>query len=183
LDLRADADAGRRNENVISPRSSHTPSAPVRAFARHSGFTVLEVLVALAVFAMAAIVLASSYLNILNGYEVIARGTESNADLAFARSVILNEADRTKLEQGGQFDTPDGNRMTWSVEIASTNMPELFTVTLSCETSDTPQHPSEKNTQTFTVLRPTWVVDVAERDKLRADVKQRITDMQEGKKQ
>jgi hypothetical protein len=36
--------------------------------------------------------------------------------------------------------------------------------------------------QTFTVLRPTWVVDAAERDKLREDAKQRILDLQ-GKKQ
>jgi general secretion pathway protein I len=147
-----------------------------------AGFTVLEVLVALAVFAMAAIVLASSYLNILNGYEVIARGTQSNADLAFARSIVLNEADRTKLEQGGQFDTADGNRLTWSVEITSTNMPELFNVALTCEMNDATQHASEKSVQTFTVLRPTWVVDAAERDKLREDAKQRILELQ-GKKQ
>jgi general secretion pathway protein I len=146
------------------------------------GFTVLEVLVALAVFAMAAIVLASSYLNILNGYEVIARGTQSNADLAFARSIILHEADRTKLEQGGQFDTADGNRLTWTVEITSTNMPELFNVALTCEMNDATQHASEKSVQTFTVLRPTWVVDAAERDKLREEAKQRILELQ-GKKQ
>jgi type II secretory pathway component PulJ len=147
-----------------------------------AAFTVLEVLVALSIFAMAAIVLASSYLNILNGYEVIARGTQSNADLAFARSIVLNEADRTKLEQGGQFDTADGNRLTWSVEITSTNMPELFNVALTCEMNDATQHASEKSVQTFTVLRPTWVVDAAERDKLREDAKQRILELQ-GKKE
>jgi general secretion pathway protein I len=146
------------------------------------GFTVLEVLVALAIFAMAAIVLASSYLNILNGYEVIARGAEANADLAFARTLVLNEADPKKLEQGGMFDTADGNRVNWSAEITSTNMPELFTVTLTCETSGaTKQSASDKAVQTFTVLRPTWVVDTAERDKLREDVKTRITELQ-GKK-
>lgn len=147
------------------------------------GFTVLEVLVALAIFAMAAIVLASTYLNILNGYEVIARGGESNADLAFARSLVLGEPDPKKLEQGGMFDTADGGRVNWSVEITSTNMPELFTVTLTCETSGlTKQSPTDKSVQTFTVLRPTWVVDTAERDKLREDVKNRITELQ-GKKQ
>jgi hypothetical protein len=143
---------------------------------------VLEVLVALAIFAMAAIVLAGAYLNILNGYEIIARGGEGNADLAFARSIILNEPDRTKLEQGGMFDTVDGNRINWSVEITSTNMPELFNVALTCETAGATQKASDKNVQTFTVLRPTWVVDVAERDKLREDVKTRILDIQ-GKKQ
>jgi general secretion pathway protein I len=164
-----------------SHSSASRPMA-ARRLKHGAGFTVLEVLVALAVFAMAAIILASSYLNILNGYEVIARGTQSNADLAFARSIVLNEADRTKLEQGGQFDTADGNRLTWTVEITSTNMPELFNVTLTCEMNDPTQHAPDKSVQTFTVLRPTWVVDAAERDKLREDAKQRILDLQ-GKKQ
>jgi hypothetical protein len=38
-----------------------------------------------------------------------------------------------------------------------------------------------KQTQQFTVLRPTWVDDVAERDKLKADMKERIYELQ-GKK-
>jgi general secretion pathway protein I len=142
------------------------------------GFTVIEVLMALAIFTMAAVMLASSYLNILNGYEVMARSSETNADLAFVRSIVLTEPDRTKLEQGGQFDTTDGQRATWSVEITSTNEADLFTVALTCEIPTSAGRESTKSTQTFTVLRPTWTVDAGEHDKLREDAKQRILELQ-----
>jgi len=48
-------------------------------------FTLLEVLAALAIFALTAIVLGSAYLNILNSYAVVGRGTEDAQDIAFAR--------------------------------------------------------------------------------------------------
>jgi prepilin-type N-terminal cleavage/methylation domain-containing protein len=86
-------------------------------------FTLVEVLVALVIFAMAAVVLGSSYVNVLTSYEVVARGTRTNADLGFAREQVLREPDRKKLEQGGEFETLGGGRAKWSVEIASTNVP------------------------------------------------------------
>ena len=61
------------------------------------GFTLLEVLVALVVFAMAAVVLGSSYLNVLNTYEVAARGMTVNEDFAFARDLVLREPNRKRL--------------------------------------------------------------------------------------
>ncbi len=145
------------------------------------GFTVLEVLVALGIFAMASIVLASAYLNILNGYDIVNRGVKANEEVAFARSLVLREADRTKLEQGGEFDGADGRHLKWSVEIASTNEADLYTVVFSCEVTEASRPEPEKIVQTFTLLRPTWTVDQAEHDKLRQDAKARILDMQ-GKK-
>lgn len=127
---------------------------------------------------MASIVLASAYLNILNGYDIVSRGVKSNEDVAFARSIVLREPDRTKLEQGGEFDSADNRHVKWSVEIASTNEADLYTVTFTCEISDPSQRDPEKTVQTFTVLRPTWTVDQAERDKLRENAKSRILEMQ-----
>lgn len=145
---------------------------------RRRGFSILEVLVALAIFAMAAVVLASSYLNILNGYEIASRGMEANDDVAFARQIVLSEPDRTKLEQGGEFETAGNRHVRWSVEIASTNTADLFAVTFACEVSRTEQGGGEKTVEHFTVLRPTWSVDTTERDKLREDAKNRILQLQ-----
>ena len=147
----------------------------------HRGFTLVEVLVALCVFAMAAVVLGASYLNILTSYEVVSRGVLINEDFAFARQIVLREPDRQKLEQGGEFETAGNRRAKWSVEITSTPMPDVFTVAFTCEISDPARTEPEKLTQTFTLLRPTWVIDTAERDKLKADVKTRILELQ-GKK-
>jgi general secretion pathway protein I len=156
-----------------------------RSRRRARGFTLLEVLVALGIFAMASIVLASAYLNILNGYDVAARANESDADVAFARSLVLAEPDRKKLEEGGDFDSAEGRHIHWSVEISSTNEADLFTVVFTCEAADTSQAQGQpvKTVQTFTVLRPTWSIDPAEHDKLRQDAKNRILELQgkEGK--
>lgn len=142
----------------------------------------MEVLVALAIFAMAAIALAGAYLNVLNGYEVAKRGIANDPDVAFARSIVLQEPDRTKLEPGGEFDTAEGHHVKWSVDIASTSLNDLFTVTFTCEVTDPAEKQPEKTVETFTLLRPTWSIDQAEHDKLLQDAKNRILQMQ-GKQQ
>ncbi|MEO7347041.1 MAG: prepilin-type N-terminal cleavage/methylation domain-containing protein [Opitutaceae bacterium] len=140
-------------------------------------FTLLEVLIALAIFAMAAVVLASSYLNILNSYEIVARNMVNDEDIAFARQIVLTEPDRAKLEQGGDFETAGGRRARWSVEITSTSMADLFSVAFTCEISDPARSTPEKSKQTFTVLRPTWSIDLAEQTKLRQEARTRIAEI------
>ena len=171
-------------------RSSRAPAARRRLKSKienlkpktHSAFTLIEVLVALSIFALAAVVLGSSYLNVLTSYEVLSRGMQINEDIAFARQQVLRESDRKKLEQGGEFDTAGGRRARWGVEIASTLMPDVFTVAFTCEITDPSRPQAEKTVQTFTLLRPTWSVDAAERGKLKEDVKTRIAEVQGKKK-
>lgn len=152
---------------------------PVRS---RRGFTLVEVLVALCIFAMAAVVLGSSYLNVLISYDVLSRGMQINEDIAFARQQVLRESDRKKLEQGGEFDTASGRRARWSVEIVQTLMPDVFTVAFTCEITEPSRPEAEKTVQTFTLLRPTWSIDAGERGKLKEDVKTRILELQGKKK-
>lgn len=133
---------------------------------------------AIAIFAFSAVILASTYVNVLNGYLLVERSAQSNADLTFARSLVLTEPDRKKLEQGGEFDATDGRRAKWEVEILSTSTADLFTVNFTCTVGATGEAEPQKTVQTFTVLRPTWSIDPAERSKLREDAKQRILEMQ-----
>jgi general secretion pathway protein I len=141
-------------------------------------FTLVEVLVGLVIFAMAAVVLGSSYLNVLNSYQAVSRGMQVNEDFAFARQLVLREPDRQKLEQGGEFESAGGRRVKWSAEFASTLVPNVFNVAFSCELSDPTNTQPLKLTQQFTVLRPTWVIDTAERDKLKEEIKTRIYELQ-----
>ena len=143
-----------------------------------AGFTLLEVLVALTIFAMAAVVLGSSYLNVLNSYEVVARGVQINEDFAFARQQVLNEPDRKKVEEGGEFETAGARRAKWSVEIESTGVADVFRVGFTCEIADPNRPEPERQVQTFLLLRPTWVIDPGERGKLKEDAKTRILEIQ-----
>lgn len=141
-------------------------------------FTLVEVLIALTIFAMAAVILGSAYLNVLNSYEVVARGTIVNEDFAFARQQVLNEPDRKKLEQGGEFETAGGRRATWSVEIESSTIADVYKVIFTCQIADPTRTEPDKQTQTFMLLRPTWVIDPGERGKLKEETKTRILEIQ-----
>ena len=142
------------------------------------GFTLLEVLMAILIFALSAIILASAYVNVLNAYAVTDKYAESNSEVTLARSLVLTEPDRKKLEQGGEFQTSDNRRVRWDVEILSTTTADLFTVNFTVSVDALGATEPAKTTQTFTVLRPTWSIDPGERAKLREDVKNRILEMQ-----
>ena len=140
---------------------------------RAAAFTLIEVLVAITIFALTAIVLGSAYVNVLTSYSVVAKANLTNEDVAFARSIILAEPDRKVIEEGGDFESTNSRHVKWSATIESTTINDLFTVTYVCEITSPAQVEPQRTTQTFTVLRPTWS-DPAERSKLLEDAKNRI---------
>lgn len=146
---------------------------------RRHAFTLLEVLVALAIFAMAAATLGSAYLNVLNGYEDARRAALVDADVDFARAALLAQADVTLAQQGDEFDAPDGRHVVWTSTITATNEADLFQVDFVCDITGgglkNPQHTE----QVFIVLRPTWS-QATDESTLRANAKDRILQMQQG---
>ena len=133
---------------------------------------------AIAIFALSAVVLASAYVNVLNGYVIVERTAQASADLSFARSIVLTEPDRKKLEQGGEFETTDNHHARWEVEILATKTADLFSVNFTCTVGNEGDPDRQQTKQTFMLLRPTWSIDAGERSKLREDAKTRITEMQ-----
>ncbi len=137
------------------------------------GFTLLEVLAALVIFALAAAVLGGAYLNALNAYQSMARSVRQQDDLRFARELLLAEPDRRKAEEGGDFRTGDGRRVEWRAEIEPTELPDLFSVRFRCRVEESPPAKAGEVEEVFQVLRPTWS-EAAERDERRAEMRKRI---------
>ena len=153
-------------------------SQTMRARGRRA-FTLIEVLIALAIFVMMAVVLGMAYSNVLTSYEVAARVTKGDDDVRFARAALLAEPEREKAELGAEFDGENGRRVRWKAVIEPTNVADLFTVTFICEIN-APDLPKPQLTQdVFRLLRPTWS-EAADRDKLKADAKTRIQKIQQG---
>lgn len=140
---------------------------------RHRAFTLVEVLVALAIFATAVIALGVGYVNVLNGYEVARRATTSNPEVRFARSQLLAQPDIELARRGGEFDGADGRHFRWTATIEPTDLADLFTVTFEYEIAGTNSTKDEKRREVFRVLRPTWS-EQRERATLRAATRDRI---------
>jgi general secretion pathway protein I len=148
------------------------------------GFSLLEVLVALMIFAVAAVMLGSAYMNVLNSYVVMGKGTESLQDIAFARMELLTQPDLTTAQKGDEFDTPvtDPSKpkahVAWTADIEPAGTTDLFNVILTCVVrTDDPTTQPRTVTQSFTLLRPTWS-DPTDQTKLRQAATQRIAVLQ-----
>ncbi|WP_334319214.1 type II secretion system protein [Termitidicoccus mucosus] len=159
--------ARQRHQSRIENRKSKIPRA----------FTMIEVLVALAIFATMAVVLVASYLNILTAYEVAGRGPAGELDVRFAREMLLAEGSLDAALAGADFEGADGGRVKWKAEVEPTETADLFLVTFTCEIEAAKESPARTVVETFRLLRPTWS-QPADREALRAETRQRILDMQ-----
>jgi len=139
---------------------------------RNRGFTLVEVLVSLVIFALTAVVLGSAYLNVLNGYEIARRANASDEDVFFARSQLLSQADLQAAQNGAEFD--DGARhVKWTAEIEPGSTTDLFSVTFTCTVAEASGGASRTAVESFMLLRPTWS-DPATRSTLRQNAANRI---------
>jgi len=136
-------------------------------------FTLIEVLISLAIFALAAVVLAAAYLNVIGGYQAVARRQQGEEDWKLVRIAVLSETDRTKVEAGGRLPLVDGSNLRWTAKIEDTAVADLFAVTVRAEPEFTKGGESRAREQRLMLLRPGWS-DLAERGKLRAATQQRL---------
>ncbi|MFI5357561.1 MAG: type II secretion system protein J [Opitutales bacterium] len=136
---------------------------------RHA-FTLLEVLVSLAIFALAAIVLSAAYLNVINGYRAHDRAQEQEAGWSLARTALLTEPDRAKVESGGTLNLPDGGALNWTAKIEPADLADLFSVQFQVVVTG-PVNWSRR--ERLMLFRPDWS-DPADRDRLREASRHRL---------
>jgi general secretion pathway protein I len=145
---------------------------PARSRPRR-GFTLIEVLVSLAIFALAAVVLSVAYLNIIGSYRALGARHQAEEDWKLLRAVVLTEAEKEKLEQGGRVALPDGRQLNWTAQIEPTEVADLFQLTLEAEVPAAGGAEAWQRRQVLHLLRPSWS-DPGERDRLRDLTRQRI---------
>lgn len=137
-------------------------------------FTLVEVLVSLAIFAIAAVVLAAAYLNVIGGFSSLNQRQQEEEDWKFVRTMVLSQPDRTKVETGGRLTLPDGRTLAWQAKIDPTEVADLFKVTLR---TDAPAPAGAKESwhreASVILLRPAWS-EGSEREKLRSTLQQQL---------
>lgn len=134
------------------------------------GFTLIEVLVSLALLGLAAVVLGAAYVNTLDAHRAAAARAASGAPLEFLREPILNEPERDKIEKGGEVQLPDNRRLVWQAKVEETAVPDLFAVTVTGRVDGGlgGNTPAEDFSQRLMLHRPTWS-DPTRREQLRSD--------------
>jgi general secretion pathway protein I len=141
---------------------------------RKNAFTLIEVLVALAIFALAAVGLGSAYSNVLLSRMALKEKGVGEEDFARCRAAMLETANFADIEKGGDVYLPDDRMARWKGKIEPTTVADLFWVTITVEIQTTAGGlygtPRE---QSQWILRPTWSVE-SERAKLLADAKERL---------
>lgn len=145
---------------------------------RQSAFTLVEVLLALMLFALSAVVLGAAYLNVLNSYELVRQDQAVEEDLRFVRATVLQEPDREELEKGGELDSLYLGRVSWRTYLEQTPTPDLFHVRIEIDYEGDEERSPRQEVQEFYLLRPSWS-DPAERDSMRTEMEQRFRDIQE----
>ena len=165
----------RRRESLLAGRRRR------RSWRRAGAFSLIEVLVALAIFAMGAVLLASSYINVLFAYGAAANVDSYEDDLRTVRQLVLEEPDPELLEQGGDVELPGDRHASWNVTLEPTETVDLHRVLLEVEISGGELKEAVHVTQEFQVLRPTWS-DATERSRLLAEAQSRITEINQARR-
>lgn len=145
---------------------------------RSAAFTLLEVLLALMLFALSAVVLGAAYLNVLNGYQLVRKDQAVEEDLRFVRSIVLQEPDLEELERGGDTRSLYLGQVHWRAVVEPTPVPDLFYVRVEIGYEGADGTPPRDEVEELILLRPDWS-DPAERSELRADLENRLREIQE----
>ena len=138
------------------------------------GFTLIEVLVSLAIFALAAVGLGSAYSNVLLGRMALRQNSTELEDMARARAALMESANFEDAEGGGDIHLPGNRTARWKSKIEPTSVSDLFSVVLTVEiqAEENGEYSPEK-TEARLLLRPTWSVP-ADRTKIRDEAKQKL---------
>ncbi len=135
-------------------------------------FTLVEVLVSLAIFSLAAVALSSAYLNVISGYRDSETQRDRHENWSLVRLQVLIEPDRDAIESGGQITLPDNTSLRWTASIESTELANLFALELSGEIAGDEGWTQHERMMLF---RPEWS-DPGERDQLRETNRQRFSE-------
>ena len=159
---------------TAAPQSSMFQQQPKTANTqRTAAFTLIEVLVALAVFAMAGTYLMATFVNSLTARERSVSNDLYHADIQAVRMQLLLEPNLDDAERGGRFSTLNHGEASWQADIRPTEIVDLFTVELTIDFSDPPEDGPDRHQETLFLLRPTWS-EIDERSNLLEDKRQAL---------
>jgi prepilin-type N-terminal cleavage/methylation domain-containing protein len=143
------------------------------------GFTIIEVMLALALFGVAVTTFTAAYLNIINAIAAIQVDQAYEQDLSMIRLAAFSRVLVEDVEEGGEVFTGSHGEASWKVEYEPTLVADLFRVRLLMEVLDKEKGEMKEVEEVHYLTRPTWS-DPVERAELRAETRDRLLAKQTG---
>gem|GEM_PF-1117779 len=141
---------------------------------KHRGFTLIEVLVSLAIFALAAVGLGAAYSSVLQARMALKQDEQYLDDLARTRAAMLETINFDSLDIGGDVNLPGDRKAHWKAKAEPTTVSDLFNVTLTMAIQrETNGEFTPDITETSMLLRPTWSI-VSDRQKIIDAARERL---------
>ena len=142
---------------------------------RVTAFTLVEILIAVAIFGVAASVLMSAFVNALLSRESAAKYDLLNADIRAVRMQLLLEPKLEDAEDGNEYETVHSGEASWEAQVEPTDVVDLFQVGFSVRFSEPPEGLVADYSETLYLLRPTWS-ESDERSELLQDKREALED-------
>lgn len=126
---------------------------------RIRGFMLIEVLIALALFALTAVYLVEGAFIGSKTMLQMKASQELDHDLLWARSEIFRETNYEKLKEGGELETVNIGEIVWEVEVEMTDIVDLYRVQLNLSWEGNSELGIEDGEQDYVMLllRPIWM--------------------------
>ena len=140
---------------------------------KQRGFTLLEVLVALVIFAFSGLMLASAYVNVLSAHQAALHRDVLAPDRRLVREALFAQPVLEKVEAWNDLTLPGDRAARWRATVTPTPIADLFDVALEIELPPVDGKKQPAITETCRLLRPTWS-QPADREKLRVDARSRL---------
>lgn len=140
---------------------------------KRRGFTLIEVLMSLAIFALAAVSLGAAYSNVLMSRLALKQDEQRLDDFARCRAALLETPGFDDVETGGEIRLPGDRTARWKGRIEATAVSDLFAVELTAEVEPEGGGEAEEMIETRMLLRPTWSIP-SDRQKIRDEARQRL---------
>ncbi|MDP0501630.1 MAG: prepilin-type N-terminal cleavage/methylation domain-containing protein [Verrucomicrobiota bacterium JB022] len=145
-----------------------------RLRSQRSGFSLVEVIVAMAIAFMSIAVLTQAFIAALNALptERVDHAAQRE-DLRWVRAQIFAIGDYMELEDGGEFTTPLLGEIDWEAELEETDLPDLFYVTLEYRWRNGDSLQDSRFEETLLVYNKNWS-DPTDRGRLVDDTQDAI---------
>jgi len=152
--------------------------AKPRSRRKSSAFTLIEVVIAVALFAMASIILTSTFVNALQLRDRVTSNDIRDADIRAVRLQLLLEPNRDDAEDGDRIETLKNGEASWRAQIEPTEIIDLFSVRFEIEFQDPQGGQLATYSELLYLLRPTWS-EADERSTLLQEKKEAIDDIRD----